>query len=34
MNKEDISQLESSYTEEGELYVLKDIDKGYQSFPQ
>lgn len=27
MNKEDISQLESSYTEEGELYVLKDIDK-------
>ena len=27
MSQEDISQLESSYTEEGELYVLKDIDK-------
>ncbi|MEF2772292.1 MAG: ABC transporter ATP-binding protein [Blautia caecimuris] len=28
MSQEDISQLETAYTEDGELYVLKDIDKG------
>ena len=27
MSQEDISQLETAYTEDGELYVLKDIDK-------
>ena len=27
MSQEDISELETAYTEDGELYVLKDIDK-------
>lgn len=31
MSQEDISQLETAYTEDGELYVLKDIDKDTRS---
>ena len=31
MSQEDISELETAYTEDGELYVLKDIDKDTRS---